>query len=630
MLGSLPSILNTYKACPTWIMPAMTCALMVAPIGGYAIPSNMGSFNITSQNVVTGSASGSYTAARSDGSAGATGTFSITRQASNGYNGIEFADGTNGIMILNKSKQGSTADDKDKFTYTITLTPTDNLSMHTIKIGQTSYATGGNSEIARQTLSYTANPDINVTALATIRENPSVNYFFGAMGDYFMGRKLSGNSFSSNNTVTSPQLRFDSTNAGDSGLYYYNITALNGSGTSSSFTPTTTGSGTSAQVSFASGQKRGTLPPTPTFANILKATSTNPNNQNTYEALNVNSTLANNSSYVSYGIANADSNYIIAVKNAQTVTLVYEGIMKGNSGIEADVVGETYNEWISFGVESEPFYYLFSGTVFNDNGGISDAQANANNATLTSGAYNNNLYFNGLLDSVEVGIGGSTVKLMDSCTNPTITYATQTVSASGSNMGEYQFKLPITALSGKSSVCLMEERAVSSYPIRTTSDKKTITLIANSYDYPNHHFGRLISDHVALVLEKEQAANNCTFSDFTKLTYSKNALSSSETGAGTDIKPGQCIAYKITATNRANLDINDFVMQDVLQKKDPSNPAAPKITSVLANPLRTAGDFNDGLKAGDNGTVKTVPIVLNKRSKRAFYFNTQYGSTQTN
>ena len=256
MLGRLLTIRNTDNARPTWTLPAMSLMLMTVPLAVSATPSNMGSFTITSQNVATGAVSGNYTAARIDSSVGATGTFSITRRETNGYNGVEFTDGANGLMILNKLKQGTTADDNDKFAYTMTLTPINDLSMHTIKIGQASYAPNGNSEIARQTLSYTANPDIPITALATIKENPSVTYFFGAMGDYFMGRKLAGNSFSSNNTISAPQLRVDSSNGGDSGLYYYNITALNGSGTSSSFTPTTTGSGSSAQVSFASGQKK--------------------------------------------------------------------------------------------------------------------------------------------------------------------------------------------------------------------------------------------------------------------------------------------------------------------------------------------------------------------------------------
>ena len=432
-----------------WAKRGLTLTFMAASFNLQAAPTNMGSMTVTSSNASAGTASGTYVAAGS----GATGSFTLVRNENIGYNNsaeITPASGTrtNGIEIRNDS---NTSIDRDKFKYTFTITPDDNASIHTIKVGQASYSLGGNSEIARQTLSFTQNSQISTPAQATIRNNPNVPYFYNAMGDYFMGKKLAGNSFSSNNTVTLPQLRFDSSNGGDSGLYYYGITALNGSGNSSSFTPTTNSSG---QVSFASGQKRGTLPPMPTFTNILKETSTSPNNQTTYRALNVNDIIANNSSYVSYGIANADSNYVLAVKNAKTVILTYEGIMRGNSAIEADVVGETYNEWISFGVESEPLYYIFSGTVFNDNGGNTNPQIN------------NSGYFNGIFDPVsESGISNSTIKLVD-CNNSDIVYASENLPMTG--VGQYQLRTPIANLSGKNTVCLIEENSTNTYPIRTT------------------------------------------------------------------------------------------------------------------------------------------------------------------
>ncbi len=432
-----------------WVKRSLTLTFMAASFNLQAAPTNMGSMTVTSSNASAGTASGTYVAAGS----GATGSFTLVRNENIGYNNsaeITPASGTrtNGIEIRNDS---NTSIDRDKFKYTFTITPDDNASIHTIKVGQASYSMGGNSEIARQTLSFTQNSQISTPAQATIRNNPNVPYFYNAMGDYFMGKKLAGNSFSSNNTVTLPQLRFDSSNGGDSGLYYYGITALNGSGNSSSFTPTTNSSG---QVSFASGQKRGTLPPMPTFTNILKETSTSPNNQTTYRALNVNDIIANNSSYVSYGIANADSNYVLAVKNAKTVTLTYEGIMRGNSAIEADVVGETYNEWISFGVESEPLYYIFSGTVFNDNGGNTNPQIN------------NSGYFNSIFDTVsESGISNNTIKLVD-CNNSDIVYASENLPMTG--VGQYQLRTPIANLSGKNTVCLTEENSTNTYPIRTT------------------------------------------------------------------------------------------------------------------------------------------------------------------
>lgn len=595
-----------------WAKRGLTLTLMAASFNLQAAPTNMGSMTVTSSNASAGTASGTYVAAGS----GATGSFTLVRNENIGYNNsaeITPASGTrtNGIEIRNDS---NTSIDRDKFKYTFTITPDDNASIHTIKVGQASYSLGGNSEIARQTLSFTQNSQISTPAQATIRNNPNVPYFYNAMGDYFMGKKLAGNSFSSNNTVTLPQLRFDSSNGGDSGLYYYGITALNGSGNSSSFTPTTNSSG---QVSFASGQKRGTLPPMPTFTNILKETSTSPNNQTTYRALNVNDIIANNSSYVSYGIANADSNYVLAVKNAKTVTLTYEGIMRGNSAIEADVVGETYNEWISFGVESEPLYYVFSGTVFNDNGGNTNPQVN------------NSGYFNGIFDTVsESGISNSTIKLVD-CNNSDIVYASENLPMTG--VGQYQLRTPIANLSGKNTVCLIEENSTNTHPIRTTNSKKQVDLVTNKYFYDTNNFGRVAAENAALVLIKYQYVNSCPATiDYP--TISNTAADNPNSGFSTkpidNIEPGNCIAYKITATNRANLSIDNFIMQDMLQKKGEKGAT---VDSKLIAPLYKPNDYaSDSVAIGNNGLIKTKIFTLAAKSSYDFYFNTKYGTTQSN
>ncbi|OLF39507.1 MULTISPECIES: hypothetical protein [unclassified Psychrobacter] len=327
---------------------------------------------------------------------------------------------------------------------------------------------------------------------------------------------------------------------------------------------------------------------------------------------------------------NATYNCTNATTNGTTIpttAMKYDATTKTRS---FTISGTTYGDEITCTITNGPASYTFSGTVFNDNGGITDAQADIRNAIIDSGTYNNSLYFNGLFDTTETGIADSTVSLVN-CTNTTTVYATKAVEQSGSNIGKYQITVPNTTLAGIGSVCLIESNSNTSpaYPIRTTTEKRSITLIANNYSYSNNDFGRVITNNAALVLEKEQAANDCKLTNFVSLTYSKNPLSSSATGVGTDIRPGQCIAYKITATNRANIAIRNFVMQDILQRKDPSNPADSTVTSVLAAPDRAAGVFSDGLSNGQNGTIKTVSATLPKREKRIFYFNTQYGSTQS-
>ena len=288
-----------------------------------------------------------------------------------------------------------------------------------------------------------------------------------------------------------------------------------------------------------------------------------------------------------------------------------------------------YGDEITCTITNSP-NYVFSGTVFNDNGGITDAQADATNSTITSGVYSNSNYFNGILNApTETGISGSTITLVDKCENPTKTYATQTLtSTNASDIGTYQFNIASSVIGTQSSVCLIETYSGTAYPVRTTIDKRTVSLVTNTYSYSSNDFGRVITNNSAIVLEKEQAANTCNITDLTTVTtYSKNALSSSTNGA--DVQPGQCIAYKITATNRANMDISNFIMQDVLQKNDASNPADTTVTSVLANPTRASGIYSDSLVKGQNGTITTIATVLTKRSARTFYFNTQYGSTQS-
>lgn len=338
------------------------------------------------------------------------------------------------------------------------------------------------------------------------------------------------------------------------------------------------------------------------------------------------STLGDIAHYnASYTCTNATTNSTTVMP---TAAMQYDATAKTRSFTIANI---TYGDEITCTIINGPASYTFAGIVFNDNGGINDAQADVRNANFLNGTYNNANYFNGLFDSTsESGIAGSTVSLVN-CANSSTVYATKAAENSGSDIGKYQITVASSTLAGNNPICLIETNNNTSpaYPIRTTTEKRSILLTANNYSYPNNDFGRVITKNAALVLEKEQAANDCKFTDFTSLTYSKNPLSSSTTGVGTDIKPGQCIAYKITATNRSNVAIQNFVMRDVLQRKDPNNPADPTVTSVLAGPARAAGVFNDGLSNGQNGTITTISAILPKKEKRIFYFNTRYGSTQS-
>ena len=608
------SIIDSIKIVYLPMKYPLALTLAIASCQTYATPTGFGTFTRDASPASGSVVSGSYTTV-----SGAKGTYQISAGPRNGYGTYDFTVGTNGIEIRNDS---NTNVSNDAFTYTFTIIPNDNTAIHTIKMGQASYTTTGNSEIARQTIKYTpfSTDPFNLPPTAIVKSNEDVPYFYNAMGDYFMGSQFDNRRLNSQNAVSDPQLRVNSSTARESGLYYYNIPSLTGtSGNSNPYRPSLNGSN---EVSLNSAN--GVLPPTPTFANIFKSTSTNPNNQTTYRNLSQNTIISNSGTYVSYGIENSVSNYVIDVKNAKTVTLTYEGIMNGNIGISGPVVGETYNEWISFGVESEPVYN-FSGTVFNDNGGMNDANANAN---MIDGVYNNARFFDGIFQPAptspaEIGINGSTVQLVDDCTkNMPIVYATKVVPSS--DAGQYQFIILPSVLSGRTSVCLIETRTNSndvSYPIRTTTNKRTVNLVGNTFNYSGNDFGRVIAKNAALVLEKEQAVNNCTINSLTALAYSKNPV--------IDVPPGQCIAYKITATNRANQIINNFQMQDNLQKAGVGNAT---VSSVLTIPIYNPDDYApDSVKEGKNDVpVKTKPLVIAKRSSNIFYFNTKYGSTNSN
>ncbi|MEJ6066815.1 hypothetical protein MT378_03545 [Psychrobacter sp. 16-Bac2893] len=277
--------------------------------------------------------------------------------------------------------------------------------------------------------------------------------------------------------------------------------------------------------------------------------------------------------------------------------------------------------------------YTFSGIVFNDNGGITDASAT--NANITTGPYANNAnYFNGIFDNTtpnaEAGITGSTIELTH-CTNGSI-YGSQLVDAGASTIGQYKINVPITTISGNTNnLCLIEKNnnTANVYTIRTNSDKKVIAFANTTYHYPDNNFGRVIAANAALVLQKYQFVNDCNASTLNYTTVP--TTSDPRTGFSMDsilgnITPQQCIAYRITATNRANIAINDFVMRDVLQKKG-GNGA--QVTSVLANPPLSTTDYNaaENPAIGANGEVKTRTLTINARTNRNFYFNTKYGST---
>lgn len=296
------------------------------------------------------------------------------------------------------------------------------------------------------------------------------------------------------------------------------------------------------------------------------------------------------------------------------------------------------NQEVDFRIDNYCYVpqYIFSGIVFDDNGGIASNSASKENAdisTPTSPYANNSNYFNGVFNtSSETGIAGSSVKLVN-CTNPATVYAAQQVAGNGTTIGQYQFNLPLSTFNGSTDICVIEDRTngISTYPIRTSIAKINIGFAATTFNYINRNFGRVIPANAALVLRKAQFVNDCPSTlDYTASTLNTPGNTNPRTGFSessigeNSIIPGQCIAYRITATNRSNLSINDFIMQDKLQIKGVEGAL---VTSVLIGPLHNSYDYASNMAIGKSDPVITKPFMLPARNNKVFYFNTKYGTT---
>lgn len=179
-----------------------------------------------------------------------------------------------------------------------------------------------------------------------------------------------------------------------------------------------------------------------------------------------------------------------------------------------------------------------------------------------------------------------------------------------------------------SPVCLTETTRPANYPIATSAATRSIKVAASTRTYPNQNFSHVIQNHAALVLEKFQFANQCTLTSLyadhsgSQHPYTKDAISADNP----HVVPTYCIAYKLTATNRANLPINAIVIKDTLAKKGVNNA---RVTATLfdnakrtSQPAPSIG-FIDTLRDGDSGTIETASFELPAKSSLSFYVNTR-------
>ncbi|WP_296207874.1 hypothetical protein [Psychrobacter sp. UBA3480] len=297
----------------------------------------------------------------------------------------------------------------------------------------------------------------------------------------------------------------------------------------------------------------------------------------------------------------------------------------------------TYGDSWTCTITNDRSNYVFSGTVFNDNGNVLSPSKD----DISSKYLNNSLYFNGRYDSpTESGIPfttGHTITL-NKCTGDSGTFSPQTVNIG--NDGTYSFSLTAAQVGSYTRLCVTQnEPSNYTYSVDTTSNVLQIDITNSKYNYPSNDFGDVVQENAALVLIKSQYVHDCSLNNLATIgvNYDGSASSAYSTKPISNIIPGQCIAYRIEAINRGNVSLADIVIKDTLQSKNDSNNAS--ITSTLANPTPigensgTPSFATNSVSIGNNGTVTTNIFSLGTTTttrRQAIRFNTKYGTTISN
>lgn len=312
-------------------------------------------------------------------------------------------------------------------------------------------------------------------------------------------------------------------------------------------------------------------------------------------------------------LANYSTSYACTNANSSSTTTMPSG-----STTSFNLPTLTYGDDITCTITNTPSAYIFSGIIFNDNGGL----------TLTERQLTgtNTQYFNGVYDPTagETGIyqTGLKVQLAKNC-NTTTPIAIKTVDVNTN--GTYSITATQTEMAGATNVCLIEQEPggnLTTYPVDTTNNQLNVNYVATTYNYPNLNFGEVSQNNAGLVLVKEQATNDCNITNTAMLGLTYNAV----TQSGIDAR--QCVAYKITAYNRTNLTngLTDIKITDALPKKGVNGST---VNSLLDNPLDTTltnfkVDTANSVAIGANGTVVSDVQSLAKGASRSLYFNTKY------
>ena len=327
-------------------------------------------------------------------------------------------------------------------------------------------------------------------------------------------------------------------------------------------------------------------------------------------------------------LANYNTSYACTNANSSSATTMPSG---STTSFNLPIL--TYGDDITCTITNTPSAYIFSGIIFNDNGGIASELNNPATNTYPTTAPNAN-YFNGKYDPAanEKGIyqTGLQVQLAKNC-NTTSPTPIKTVPVNTD--GTYSITATQTDMAGATNVCLIEKEPggnLTTYPVDTTNNQLNVNYIATTYNYPNLNFGEVSQNNAGLVLVKEQAVNDCNITNTAMLGLTYNAV----TQSGIDAR--KCVAYRITAYNRTNLTkpLTNVRITDALPKKGVNTST---VTSTLVAPTDTTSNnfninFNSGVTGavtafGQNGTVVSNVKSLDKGASMSLYFNTKYDSS---
>ncbi|MGE6245061.1 hypothetical protein ACQKCF_03560 [Psychrobacter proteolyticus] len=339
-------------------------------------------------------------------------------------------------------------------------------------------------------------------------------------------------------------------------------------------------------------------------------------------------------------IASYNATYKCSNATTGSTTVMPSSAMSYNSTTKTrsfTLSNTTYGDEITCTITNTPASYTFSGFVFNDNGNVLSPSKD----DISSKYLSNSFYFNGKYDSpTESGIPfttGHTVTL-NKCTTDSGTFSPQTVNIG--NDGTYSFSLTAAQVGSYTRLCVTQnEPSNYTYSVDTTSNVLQIDITNSKYNYPSNNFGDVVQENSALVLIKSQYVHDCSLNNLATIgvNYDGSASSAYSTKPISDIIPGQCIAYRIEATNRGNVSLADIIIKDTLQSKNDSNNSS--ITSTLVNPTPigensgTPSFATNSVSIGNNGTVTTNTFSLGATTatrRQAIRFNTKYGTTISN